>query len=82
MIGDAILRVQEAGAVVAAARTEEATAFLRFRAGGAKSDNQARAQAIVETKSQLDVALAEWEAARAYLAVAVAETAREGNKCP
>ena len=77
---DAILRVHEAGAALAVARTEEATQFLRFRLLRKDvTDNQAKAQAIVETNSQLDKALAEWEAAKAYLAVAVADVAREGN---
>lgn len=78
MIGEAILRVQEAGQAVAKARTDEALQFLRFRALSNATDGKAKAQAIVETSSQLDIALAEWEAARAYLAVAVAEAAREG----
>ena len=65
----ALLRVQEAGAALAAARVEEATAFLLFRLT-AKSDNQAKAQAIVETGSQLDKAMAEWVAACAYLEIA------------
>lgn len=74
---DALLRVQEAGSALAAARVEEATAFLRYRMTGAKSDGQAKAQAIVETGSQLDKAEAEWRAACAYLELATAEAARE-----
>lgn len=77
-VAEAVLRVQESGAAVAAARTDEALAFLRFRISSS-TDAKAKAQAIVETKSQLDIALAEWEAAKAYLAVAVAEVAREGT---
>ena len=58
---------------------KEAEAFLRYRLT-AKSDNQAKAQAIIETRSRLDVELAEYEVAKAYLWVAVNELAREGNQ--
>lgn len=77
--GDALLRVKAAGDALAAARVEEATAFLRYRMSGAHTDNQAKAQAIVETGSQLDKAMAEWVAACAYLEIATDLVAREGK---
>jgi len=73
---EAVLRLQEAGAAVAAARAEEAETFLRYRIKAA-TDNQARAMAVVETKSELDKALAEYETAKAYLQIAVVKAARE-----
>ena len=59
----------EASEEVAKARTVQADAFLRYRlvAGTAKTDTQAEMQAISETSSYLDVALAKQEIARRRL---------------
>ena len=62
--GAAVSRTKDvllAGQAVAAARVEQAESFLRHRVMVA-TDGQAHAMSIVETKSQLDNALAEWEA--------------------
>lgn len=57
-----------AAQAVADARVAEATAFLRFKiANKGVTDKHAQAQAIVETQSALDVALAKLELARRNL---------------
>lgn len=61
----------EAARQVADARVAEATAFLRFKARKGVTDNVARAQAILETGSELDLALARLEIARRALGSSV-----------
>lgn len=72
----ALERVNVTARELAKARVDEAETFLRFRIS-AKTDTQARAQAIVETNSRLDIALAEFEIAKAELLVAAARIAGE-----
>lgn len=59
-------RFLSAAQAVANARVAESTAFLRYKVGKL-TDGQAKARAIVETQSALDVALAELELARRAL---------------
>lgn len=59
----------EAAQAVSTARVAYSTAFLRFKVSKGKSvtDAQAEAQALVETGSELDMALARLEIARRNL---------------
>ena len=58
--------VRRQAKALAQARVDEAEAFLRFRLRSS-TDGQAKAQAIVETGSIVDYALAEYEIAIAAL---------------
>jgi hypothetical protein len=57
----------DAAKALAAARVKEAEAFLRHKIRKDTTDGVARAQAIVETKSELDTAMARLEIARTGL---------------